>query len=86
MSHEIKEFEFYHDIINSLVAALEAKDEYTKGHSERVADMTYKLAIAYGLKKEELRDVHLAAHLHDIGKIGIPDSILESKAKLSLKQ
>ncbi|WP_242954464.1 HD-GYP domain-containing protein [Clostridium oryzae] len=72
----------YHDIIESLVAALEAKDCYTCGHSERVAALTCELAGKLGIKGKELEDIHMAAHLHDIGKIGIPDNILNKSGKL----
>lgn len=75
--------EVYHEIIECLVTALEAKDPYTKGHSTRVADMAYQLGEAAGLQGEELEDLHLAAHLHDIGKIGIPDGILNKTGPLS---
>ncbi len=78
-----EDFELYHDIIECLVGALEAKDLYTRGHSMRVGDMTYQLAKKIGLKGEELEFIHIAAHLHDIGKIGVPDKILSKKGKLT---
>jgi HD-GYP domain-containing protein (c-di-GMP phosphodiesterase class II) len=74
--------EIYHEIIDCLVAALEAKDPYTKGHSTRVADLAYELGGKAGLREEALEDLHLAAHLHDIGKIGIPDGILNKNGPL----
>ncbi len=74
--------EIYHDIIESLVAALEAKDNYTSGHSERVAFMTSKLSEGIGIKGVELEDIDIAAHLHDIGKIGVPDKVLNKNGKL----
>lgn len=75
--------ELYHDIIECLVGALEAKDLYTKGHSIRVAYISYELAKRMGIKGKELEIIHMAAHLHDIGKIGIPDEILHKKGKLT---
>ncbi|WHH58722.1 HD-GYP domain-containing protein [Petroclostridium sp. X23] len=72
----------FHDIIECLVTALEAKDLYTSGHSSRVADMTYDLARRVGLRRGMLEKAHIAAHLHDIGKIGIPDQILNKRGKL----
>ncbi|MCT4687079.1 HD-GYP domain-containing protein [Vallitalea sp.] len=72
----------YHDIIECLIGALEAKDTYTRGHSDRVAHMAYDIGKKYGLGKKELEDLHLAGHLHDIGKIGIPDNILNKPSKL----
>ncbi len=74
--------EVYHEIIECLVTALEAKDPYTRGHSTRVADMAYQLGEIAGLKGEALEDLHLAAHLHDIGKIGIPDRVLNKAGPL----
>lgn len=79
---DIKRDQTYHDIIACLVAALEARDVYTSGHSDRVADMSYELAKAMGLKGVALEDIHIAAHLHDIGKLGVPDHILNKKDKL----
>lgn len=64
------------DVTECLVAALEARDVYTEGHSLRVADMSVEIASALGIHGVELEDIHIAAHLHDIGKIGIPDRIL----------
>ncbi|MCX7749598.1 MAG: HD-GYP domain-containing protein [Clostridia bacterium] len=72
----------YHEVIDCLVAALEAKDAYTSGHSSKVADMTCELAKVLGIKGSLLEDIHLAAHLHDIGKIGIPENILNKRGKL----
>lgn len=77
------ETEIYHDIIESLVTALEAKDYYTSGHSERVAFMAYELSKKLGIFGNELENIHMAAHLHDIGKIGVPDNILNKTGKLS---
>lgn len=78
----LREKEIYHDIIESLVTALEAKDYYTRGHSERVASMAYEISKSLGIKGIELENIHIAAHLHDIGKIGVPDKILNKKGKL----
>jgi HD-GYP domain-containing protein (c-di-GMP phosphodiesterase class II) len=78
--------EIYHEIIECLITALEAKDPYTKGHSTRVADMAYKLGELAGLHGDALEDLHLAAHLHDIGKIGIPDRVLQKPGPLSVEE
>lgn len=83
---KLREKKIYHDIIESLVTALEAKDFYTKGHSERVAFMTYELSKKLGIKGTELENIHMAAHLHDIGKIGVPDEVLNKKGKLVLHE
>lgn len=71
-----------HDVIECLTAALEAKDIYTSGHSSRVADMSFDIAKSMGLKGLVAEDIHIAAHLHDIGKMGIPENILNKKGKL----
>ena len=81
-----KKDQMYHDIIESLVTALEAKDYYTRGHSERVAFMTYEISKKLGLKGIELENIHMAAHLHDIGKIGVPDNVLNKTGKLLLHE
>ena len=72
----------YHDIIDCLVAALEARDPYTQGHSKRVADMALDLTHRIGLKGTDLDEIHIAAHLHDIGKIGVPDRVLQKTGRL----
>lgn len=72
----------YHDIIECIVGALDAKDSYTAGHSQRVSDMAYDICQLIGLSKEDTEKIHIEAHLHDIGKIGIPDSILKKPGKL----
>ena len=75
--------DMYHDIIESLAAALDAKDVYTSGHSTRVGNMAYDLAKNFGLDDYDLQMIHIAGHLHDIGKIGVPDNILNKKDKLN---
>lgn len=72
----------YHDVIKSMVAALEAKDPYTSGHSTRVADMAYNLGVVLGMTPEELKLMHIAGDLHDIGKIGVPDNVLNKPSTL----
>lgn len=77
------DYNLYHDIIECLVGTIEAKDVYTNGHSERVADMAELLGKFLGFTGDKLERLHMAAHLHDIGKIGIPDSILNKEGKLN---
>jgi response regulator RpfG family c-di-GMP phosphodiesterase len=64
------------EVIRSYARAVEAKDIYTRGHSERVATYAQSLGQALGLSTQELDILYMAGVLHDIGKIGIPDSIL----------
>ncbi|MPW26471.1 HD domain-containing protein [Alkalibaculum sp. M08DMB] len=72
-----------HDAIECLTAALDAKDHYTQGHSSRVADMSLALSTTLNIRGLELETIHIAAHLHDIGKIGISDRILNKRGKLT---
>src|SRR5471030_2825682 len=74
--------DIYHDIIKSMVAALEAKDLYTSGHSTRVAEMSYELGKVLGMTEVELNFMHIAGDLHDIGKIGVPDNVLNKPDQL----
>ncbi|MFZ5945599.1 MAG: diguanylate cyclase [Bacillota bacterium] len=69
--------------VYALTAAIDAKDHYTFGHSQRVAEYTTILAKAVGLDKSHLEIVKEAALLHDIGKIGIPENILTKTGKLT---
>jgi len=73
----------YLDTIRTLAAAIDAKDPYTHGHSERVSVMAVKLARKLDFIETEIEYVEYAAILHDIGKIGIADSILGKKDKLT---
>lgn len=68
--------------IESLVVALEAKDAYTYGHSSQVSAIAYAMARQIGLGEQELFSVRIAALLHDIGKIGIPDQVLNKPDRL----
>ncbi len=69
----------YHEIIDCIVSALDAKDPYTAGHSQRVSDMSLAVCRLLGFSEESTQKIHIAAHLHDIGKIGVPDAILNKK-------
>ena len=73
----------YHEIIACITGALDARDTYTAGHSERVSDMALQVCRLIGLKKEDTSKIHIAAHLHDIGKIGVPDAVLNKAGKLT---
>jgi HD-GYP domain-containing protein (c-di-GMP phosphodiesterase class II) len=72
--------------VEALTSALEAKSLYTRGHSDRVADISSMISEKLGYDEEQTQQVHIAAHLHDIGKIGICDSILNSPAKLTREE
>jgi HD-GYP domain-containing protein (c-di-GMP phosphodiesterase class II) len=70
-------------LIHCLTAAIDAKDPYTCGHSERVARMAVRLGQAMGLSECVVHDLYLAGLLHDIGKIGIKDSVLLKPGELT---
>lgn len=67
----------------ALVNAIDAKDKYTHGHSSRVAEYSRKIAEEYGKSEKECDEIYYAALLHDVGKIGIPQSILNKEGKLT---
>ena len=69
--------------IQSLAEALEVKDPYTRGHSVRVSEYSVVLARELGLDGEMLRHVGLGGHVHDIGKIGVREDVLNKPGKLS---
>ncbi len=74
------------EVIRSFAQAVEAKDVYTRGHSERVAMYATHLGNKMGLSSEDLNRLYTAGILHDIGKIGIPDSILNKPARLTTEE
>jgi len=76
----------YLDTIRALAAAIDAKDPYTKGHSERVAETSVALAQELNLSDKDIENIEYTALLHDIGKIGIADNILGKTSSLSDKE
>jgi HD-GYP domain-containing protein (c-di-GMP phosphodiesterase class II) len=70
-------------LTRSLTAAIDAKDSYTFGHSERVARVSVEIGRELGMQEEELSDIYLAGLLHDIGKIGIRDAVLTKRDRLT---
>jgi HD-GYP domain-containing protein (c-di-GMP phosphodiesterase class II) len=76
----------FHDIIECLVATLEARDPYTSGHSSRVADYSLLIGRTIGITGRELERIHIGSHLHDIGKMGIPESILQKPTRLTREE
>ncbi|MCK4309253.1 MAG: HD domain-containing protein [Candidatus Atribacteria bacterium] len=76
----------YLDTIRALAAAIDAKDPYTKGHSERVAETSVALAQKLNLSDRDIENIEYTALLHDIGKIGIADNILGKKSSLTDKE
>lgn len=70
-------------VVTALATAIDAKDPYTRGHSSRVSQYSVMIAKTLGWEKERTDDLRYAALLHDIGKIGVPDSILNKPTRLS---
>lgn len=70
-------------VVKTLSGAIDAKDTYTNGHSTRVAEYSREIARRAGLSKAEQDDIYMMGLLHDVGKIGIPDAIINKPAKLS---
>ena len=73
----------YRSTLKALTAALETRDSETHGHSERVVTYSLRLGREYGLNSDEMKSLEFGSLLHDIGKIGVPDSILRKPAKLT---
>lgn len=73
----------YRSTLKALTAALETRDSETHGHSERVVTYSLRLGHEYGLNSEQMKSLEFGSLLHDIGKIGVPDSILRKPAKLT---
>jgi len=72
--------------IRSLAETIDAKDTYTRGHSERVSLYSEAIARGLGLRENELQTIRYAGYLHDVGKIGIPDEILSKPGKLTVEE
>ena len=75
--------ELFMGVLRALAAAIDAKDAYTGQHSDRVANLSKVLAERMGLDEAQIREIHLAGMLHDIGKIGVPEQILCKPGKLT---
>lgn len=69
--------------IKSLAYALEAKDKYTSGHSQRVAEMAVAIAMELGMPEDKVEKIRFAGLVHDIGKIGVSESVLNKPGKLT---
>ncbi len=89
----IKKAQLYEEIselfvhtVEALASAIDAKDPYTYGHSKRVALLSTAICEEMGMTRKEVRQVELAAILHDIGKIGTPESILQKPDRLTAEE
>src|SRR5262249_38691666 len=74
------------DTVTSLAFAIDAKDHYTQGHSQKVAAYAALIAEALGMSEAEVEEIRLGAVLHDIGKVGIPENILNKNGPLNSEE
>lgn len=74
---------YFYSVIQSFARIVDARDKYTQGHSERVAEYSEKISRKMGLSQEEVELLKETALLHDIGKLGVQESILNKKEKLT---
>lgn len=78
----VEQQEAYDATVRALVQAVETKDYYTRGHSERVARVTEMIARERGMREDRVQRVRYAGMLHDIGKLGVPTKVLQKQGKL----
>ena len=88
LAHEVekktKENErLFIQVVSALASAIDAKDTYTNGHSSRVAGYSREIARRFGYSGKQLEDVYMMGLLHDVGKIGIPDAVINKPSKLT---
>ncbi len=75
--------EFFAGVVRALTSAIDAKDPYTCGHSDRVARVSVRLAEELGCNRKQIDTIYLSGLLHDVGKIGIDDNVLRKPGKLT---
>jgi putative nucleotidyltransferase with HDIG domain len=73
-------------VLFALASAIDAKDEYTHGHSRRVAAIAVRVGHEMGLSRRELEELEFGALLHDVGKIGMPEAILNKPGRLTAEE
>ena len=70
-------------VVQTLAEAIDAKDTYTKGHSGRVAEYAREIARRFGYDRKQQDEIYMMGLLHDVGKIGVPDSVINKPGRLS---
>ena len=70
-------------VVLTLAKTIDAKDSYTNGHSERVADYSKEIAKRYGYDEDRQEEIYMMGLLHDVGKIGVPDTVINKPGKLT---
>jgi HD-GYP domain-containing protein (c-di-GMP phosphodiesterase class II) len=78
--------ELFFDTISALVAAIDAKDPYTEGHSHRVSEFSIATAREMNLSPKDIHHIRIGSLLHDVGKIGVPDAILTKPDRLTREE
>ena len=73
-------------VVEALAAAIDAKDTYTNGHSGRVAEYAREIGKRFGYNKKQQDEIYMMGLLHDVGKIGIPDAVINKPGKLTDKE
>jgi HD-GYP domain-containing protein (c-di-GMP phosphodiesterase class II) len=73
-------------VIRSMINAIDAKDSYTCGHSDRVAELARMIAMEMDLTEEVCEQIHMTGLLHDVGKIGVPDHVLKKPGRLTVDE
>ena len=71
------------DIVGTLAEAIDAKDTYTQGHSRRVAQYAREIAKRFGYTGQQQEDIYMIGLLHDVGKIGVPDEVINKPSRLT---
>jgi diguanylate cyclase (GGDEF)-like protein/putative nucleotidyltransferase with HDIG domain len=84
--HKFEQMKPLVDTITALAFAVEAKDRFTRGHSEAVSRLAEKIALRAGLSQAEIEDIRLAGIVHDIGKIHVPEGVLTKPALLTAEE
>ena len=82
-NEQLKMQQLFEETAKSLASAIDAKDRYTRGHSDRVARYARTISSIAGKSKKECDEVYFSALLHDVGKIGLPDHIINKEGKLT---
>lgn len=81
-----RNLELYRDTVQTLAAAIDARDPYTRGHSQRVGAYAQLIALRLGWDPQKADQLYITGLLHDIGKIGIPEDVLKKAGKLSAEE
>ncbi|MBQ6442508.1 MAG: response regulator [Lachnospiraceae bacterium] len=70
-------------VVHTLAKTIDAKDAYTNGHSERVAEYSKEIARRYGYDEDRQEEIYMMGLLHDVGKIGVPDTVINKPGRLT---